>query len=66
MIDIVHLFAHEFGHCVRPFHMSLMEEHKAAKYADVAITAYEMARRIKGGETGDWIAEVICSNNEGE
>jgi hypothetical protein len=56
--EMIDLFAHEFGHCVRPFHLSLIEEQKAAKYADVAATAYELAMRIKGGEEGGWTVKM--------
>jgi len=64
--EMIDLFAHEFGHCARPFHRSLKEEQKAAKYADVATTAYELAMRIDGGERGSWTVRMYEDFGEGE
>jgi hypothetical protein len=64
--DMINLFSHELGHCMRPFHRCLKEEQKAAKYADVATTAYELAMRIENGEKGEWMVKMYGDFGEGE
>ena len=45
---LVDMFAHEFGHILRPYHRDQMaEEVKADAYANAACFAYDMAKRTK-------------------
>lgn len=50
--DILHGIAHELAHCERPYHRSLKEEQKAAKYAQNAYDAYFMAKSIEQDRWG--------------
>lgn len=47
MSQLVRMLAHEIGHTQKPYHRTIAEEMKANKYGLVAMTAFEIAQRIK-------------------
>ena len=44
--ELFGVLAHEIGHMERPFHRTLREEQKAAKYERVALAAYGLMPRV--------------------
>jgi hypothetical protein len=56
MSELIGTIAHEFGHVQRPHQKTLIEEQKASKYADVAITSYELAKLMMTSKCNHFIA----------
>ena len=44
--QLIYLFGHELGHMQKPYYKTKAEEKKASVYGLIAMTAYEMAKRI--------------------